>query len=53
MLAVVLDKGLLGLPLWITASLVWLVFVTTLASGINYVWVWSRRAASQGDNQQS
>lgn len=52
-LAVVLDKGLLGLPLWITASLVWLVFVTTLASGINYVWVWSRRAASQGDNQQS
>ncbi|MES9882222.1 MAG: CDP-alcohol phosphatidyltransferase family protein [Sedimenticola sp.] len=52
-LAVVLDLGMIELPMWITDGLIWLVFITTLASGINYVWVWSRLAASLGDNEKS
>ncbi|MES9898874.1 MAG: CDP-alcohol phosphatidyltransferase family protein [Sedimenticola sp.] len=52
-LAVVLDMGMLDLPIWITGGLIWLVFATTLASGINYVWVWSRLAADHGDNEKS
>ena len=45
-LVVVLDKGLVSLPALITQGLIWVVFASTLASGINYVWVWSRRAAA-------
>lgn len=44
-LAVVLDKGVIGLPPVLLTFLVWLVGFTTIASGVNYVWVWSRRAA--------
>lgn len=44
-LAVVLDKGVIGLPPILLIVLVWLVGFTTIASGVNYVWVWSRRAA--------
>lgn len=43
-LAVVLNRGLVELPGVLLESLVWLVMVTTLASGVNYVWVWSRMA---------
>lgn len=43
-LAVVLDRGLWALPEWSIESLIWLVLATTLASGANYVWVWSRLA---------
>ena len=43
-LAVVLEKGLMELPLLLIQSLVWLVAVTTLVSGVGYVWVWSKRA---------
>ena len=52
-LAVVLDKGLIPLPEWVLQGLVWLVFTTTIASGVAYVWVWSRRAAEHGKNQQN
>ncbi|MES9901837.1 MAG: CDP-alcohol phosphatidyltransferase family protein [Sedimenticola sp.] len=52
-LAVVLDLGVVDLPVWITGGLIWLVSVTTLASGVNYVWVWSRLAADHGDNRES
>jgi cardiolipin synthase len=45
-LAVVLDQGLVQLPMLVTQGLIWVVMATTLASGVNYVWVWSRRAAS-------
>lgn len=45
-LAVVLDRGLWALPGWSIEGLIWLVMVTTLASGVNYVWVWSRLAMS-------
>lgn len=44
-LAVVLDKGMVGLPQFVLQGLMWLVGVTTIASGVNYVWVWSHRAA--------
>lgn len=43
-LAVVLNRGLVGLPELLLESLIWLVMATTIASGVNYVWVWSRLA---------
>ncbi|MEW8014114.1 MAG: CDP-alcohol phosphatidyltransferase family protein [Candidatus Sedimenticola endophacoides] len=48
-LSVVLDRGLLVLPQWLIVSLVWVVCLTTIASGLDYVWVWSRRAVRIGD----
>jgi cardiolipin synthase len=48
-LAVVLDQGLLALPDGVLTLLIWSVFVTTIASGVNYVWVWSRRARDHGN----
>jgi len=47
-LVVVLDEGLIGLPDPAIQVLIWSVFITTVASGINYVWVWSRLAAHHG-----
>lgn len=44
-LAVVLDMGLIELPVLVIDGLIWLVVITTVVSGVNYVWVWSRRAA--------
>jgi hypothetical protein len=35
----------LNLPLNWLQAMVWVVALTTVASGIDYVWVWSRRAA--------
>jgi cardiolipin synthase len=50
-LAVVLDRGLVSLPGVLLDSLVWVVMATTLASGVNYVWVWGRLAmAHQKDS---
>ncbi|HHH38836.1 MAG TPA: CDP-alcohol phosphatidyltransferase family protein [Sedimenticola sp.] len=48
-LAVVVDRGLLALPPGLISGMVWLVAGTTLVSGVNYVWVWSRRAAGYGE----
>ncbi|MES9966758.1 MAG: CDP-alcohol phosphatidyltransferase family protein [Sedimenticola sp.] len=47
-LSVVLDEGLMGLPDLYILVMIWAVAVTTVASGVNYVWVWSHRAAQQG-----
>ncbi|MET0103525.1 MAG: CDP-alcohol phosphatidyltransferase family protein [Sedimenticola sp.] len=47
-LSVVLDEGLMGLPDLYILAMIWAVAVTTVASGVNYVWVWSHRAARQG-----
>lgn len=44
-LTVVLDQGLFELPQGLLQFMVWTVFASTIASGANYVWVWSRRAA--------
>jgi cardiolipin synthase len=49
-LAVVLDQALFTLPEFIITGLIWLTLATTLLSGFDYVWVWSRRAAV--DRQQ-
>lgn len=50
-LVVVLDRGLWALPAWSIEGLVWLVMVTTLASGVNYVWVWSRLAMAHKERR--
>ncbi|WP_313957289.1 CDP-alcohol phosphatidyltransferase family protein [Sedimenticola selenatireducens] len=49
-LAVVLDRGLVSLPELLIDSLIWVVLITTVASGVNYVWVWSRLALSHKKN---
>lgn len=43
-LAVVLDQGFLSMPLSVMQGLIWLTLATTILSGVNYVFVWSRRA---------
>ncbi len=44
-LAVVLDQGVLSLPQLLMQALIFLTLATTILSGVNYVVVWSRRAA--------
>ncbi len=44
-LAVVLDQGLVHLPVLLLQGLIWLTLITTLWSGVNYVVVWCGRAA--------
>ena len=51
-LAVVLDRGLIGLSPTLVLGLIWLVAFTTVFSGVNYVWVWSHRAADYGSRQE-
>ncbi len=43
-LAVVLDQGLLGMPDMLLQGMIWLTLATTILSGVDYVFVWSRRA---------
>jgi cardiolipin synthase len=47
-LLVVLSQGLFPLPLLLLQTVIVLVLLTTLLSGIDYIWVWSRRAVDQG-----
>lgn len=42
--AVVVSLALGPLPQAISMALVWLVAATTLLSGLDYIWVWGRRA---------
>lgn len=48
LLAVVLRGGGYPLPEPLLSSLLWVVFFTTLYSGVNYVWIWGRRAMGRG-----
>jgi hypothetical protein len=41
---VVVSLGLLSLPAWIVDSLVYAVLVTTVWSGVDYVWTWGLQA---------
>jgi cardiolipin synthase len=50
-LVVVVDQGMVALPVGMIVGMVWLVGFTTVASGVNYVWVWSRRAADYGSHE--
>lgn len=45
-LVVVFSLGAYALPDLFIEALIYIVAVTTLVSGINYVWVWGRRAAN-------
>lgn len=47
-LLVVLSQGLFALPLVLLQAVIVLVLITTLLSGIDYIWIWSRRAVDQG-----
>lgn len=44
-LVVVFSLGAYALPDLLIEALIYIVALTTLVSGINYVWVWGRRAA--------
>jgi cardiolipin synthase len=43
-LAVLLTESLLPLPNWIIYGFAYTVLITTLLSGLGYVWTWSSRA---------
>ena len=45
-LLVVFSLGAYALPDLLIEVLIYTVAITTLVSGINYVWVWGRRAAN-------
>ncbi|EGV51348.1 CDP-alcohol phosphatidyltransferase [Candidatus Endoriftia persephone str. Guaymas] len=47
-LATVTNAGPLALPPLLLAVLIWSTLATTLASGIGYVWVWTRKAQRKG-----
>ena len=47
-LLVVLSQGLFVLPLVLLQAAIIVVLITTLLSGVDYIWVWSRRAVDQG-----
>ena len=46
-LMVVAQLAGLSLPHWLEQTLLWLVVVTTLASGAHYVWLWGNKALSR------
>jgi cardiolipin synthase len=50
-LLVVTDAGPYPLPSSLLEGLVWATLATILASGVNYVWVWSMKARSKGWRQ--
>jgi cardiolipin synthase len=43
-LAVITHEGLFGLPGSIIGALVWATLATTVSSGVDYVWTWTRKA---------
>ena len=43
-LCILLSEGLYPLPPLLLEALVWTVLATTVISGLDYVWIWSRRA---------
>lgn len=49
-LTVVFSLGVYTLPGWLIDTLIYTVAVTTVVSGINYVWVWGRRAMSANNS---
>lgn len=45
---VITDAGVLPLPDALIEITIWASFVTVLVSGIQYVWIWGRKARRQG-----
>jgi cardiolipin synthase len=46
--AVMADAGPLPLPEHLLQALIWACLVTVVLSGVQYVWVWSRKARDKG-----
>jgi cardiolipin synthase (CMP-forming) len=46
--ATITNAGPLAMPGWVTAVLVWACLGTVVLSGIQYVWIWSRKAIERG-----
>ena len=42
--AIVFSLSLFGLPGWLIHSLIYIVLITTVLSGIDYIWTWGRTA---------
>lgn len=45
---VIMGAGPIGVPDGLIEVLVWACLVTVVVSGVNYVWVWGRKASKQG-----
>jgi cardiolipin synthase len=45
---VIMDAGPFPLPDTLIETLIWACLVTVVVSGVQYVWVWSRKARVQG-----
>lgn len=43
-LLVMFSEGFIAVPPWLIDSMIWAVLVTTVLSGVHYVWVWGHRA---------
>jgi cardiolipin synthase len=43
-LSVLVQQALGILPAGVVPALVWITLATTVSSGIDYVWIWSKRA---------
>lgn len=46
--AVITNAGLYPLPTVLLQVLIWACLITVLVSGIQYVWIWGRKAMSRG-----
>ena len=46
-LMVVMNAGPIALPAGLIEVMIWSTLLTTIASGVNYVWVWGHRAAEK------
>ncbi|QIK37396.1 CDP-alcohol phosphatidyltransferase family protein [Caldichromatium japonicum] len=47
-IAVIFDAGLYDLPEGLIAALSWLCLLTVAVSGVQYVWIWGRKAIARG-----
>lgn len=45
---VIMDSGPMPLPGWVIRTLIWICLATVIVSGSQYVWIWSRKAAQNG-----
>lgn len=43
-LVVLFDAGVMSVPSWMIGVLVYTVLATIVLSGVNYIWIWGRRA---------
>lgn len=46
--AVIMDAGIHDLPALLLRILIWACFATVVVSGLQYVWIWGRKAVRHG-----